>query len=193
MHDCCMCYWHAAINAYLLPRDMWCNREGKYVFARSLEQEVAEVVEYGKGHEQEQQCHADCLGALHKLVAWLATCNDFDEEEKYMSTIKRWYWQYVHKGEHERNECRKFPKTAPIPCCRKQAAYCAKRAYALCTIGSKQIFEVVNVACQYFPPVCETCRYALEGSVVACYTLIVVCQGVVPANAECVIGVKCHM
>lgn len=110
MYDCCMCYWHAAINAYLLPRDMWCNREGKYVFVRSLEQEVAEVVEYGKGHEQEQQCHADCLGALHKLVAWFATCNDFDEEEKYMSTIKRWYWQYVHKGEHERNECRKFPK-----------------------------------------------------------------------------------
>lgn len=81
MYDCCMCYWHAAINAYLLPRDMWCNREGKYVFVRSLEQEVAEVVEYGKGHEQEQQCHADCLGALHKLVAWFATCNDFDEEE----------------------------------------------------------------------------------------------------------------
>ena len=57
MHDCCMCYWHAAINAYLLPRDMWCNREGKYVFARFLEQEVAEVVEYGKGHEQIGRAH----------------------------------------------------------------------------------------------------------------------------------------
>ena len=81
-----------------------------------------------------------------------------------MSTIKRWYWQYVHKGEHERNECRKFPKTAPIPCCREQTAYCAKRAYALCTIGSKQIFEVVNVACQYFPAVCEACRSYVQGA-----------------------------
>ena len=93
------------------------------VDAAVSEEEIAEVVEDGQSHEQQQEGHADGLGAFQCLFAWLSTRDDFDEQEEYMATVECGDGQDVHEGEHERNEGREFPKAAPLPRGGEEAAY----------------------------------------------------------------------
>ena len=97
------------------------------------EQEIAEVVEYGQSHEQQQENHADGLGTFECLFARLAARDDFDEQEEHMTAIECGDGQDVHEGQHERDESCEFPEAVPLPRGREEAAYGAERTYALRT------------------------------------------------------------
>ena len=69
-----------------------------------LEEESQDIVEVSIDHQGEEDDHADDLYTLHELVARLAACNHFEQEEHQVTSIQSWDGEDVHEGKHDGDE-----------------------------------------------------------------------------------------
>ena len=82
-----------------------------------------------------------------------------------MSPIKCWDRQDIHKRKNDAEKGGHLPEHVPVPHRWEKAAYCSKSAKRLSAIGSKDVFQVIDIGCQYVPAVFDTSRDAFEKSI----------------------------
>ncbi len=125
----------------------------------------------------EQQEHSGDLRIFEELVARLAACNHFVEQEHHVSAVQSRNGQNIHKGKDDGEESRLHPERLPIPFSREEAADRSEAAQTGSTLFCKDIFHVADIAFQCIHTQHDTGRERLEETIFTSHRLVHIKRG----------------